>query len=155
MAFRGDEWGNPVRGGKPSDNITMHRQAELNHPGDHGRYGRVNSDNYETNNNFQSSSPPPAYGNPPLAYGDTRARDPLAYGDPARDPNMARGHHRETYASPWYRKKRTWAAAALIILLVIIVPVAVVVSRNKKHANAYPDYTTLNYTLLETCELPG
>jgi glucan phosphoethanolaminetransferase (alkaline phosphatase superfamily) len=56
-------------------------------------------------------------------------------------------------SGPWYRKKRTWAAIALVVIIVIVVPVAVVTTRNKKDANRYPDYSRLNYTLLETCML--
>jgi hypothetical protein len=132
----GDDWGGGGRrdGRKPSDNIILNDQAEFDaYPDDH-RYGR---NNYADNSQFQ-----------PPAYGETHHRLPPQGSSAA--PNM--DYRREEYASPWYRKKRTWAAVALVIILVIVVPVAVVVSRNKNRANAYPDYSTLNYTLLETCE---
>ena len=130
--YRFDEWGNPIRGGKPSNNIALHNQTDFD-SGGHGSYGRINN-NYE-DNHFPASSPP--------AYGDSHQA-------PAPTRNMARG--RERYSTPWYRKKRVWAAVALVVLIAIVVPVAVVVTRNKEHANSYPDYTALNYTLLDTCK---
>lgn len=74
--------------------------------------------------------------------------------DPAPDlaPNMAREYDYDGKDSaPWYRRKRTWAIVALAVIIAIVVPVAVTVTRNKKHEEAYPDYSKLNYTLLETC----
>lgn len=130
-----DDWGNGGGGaggrrapaGKPDYNIVLN---------DDPSYGR---------NNYNDS----AYPQPP-AYGDAHRQLPGQV--PAPAANMDYG--REAYSSPWYRKKRTWAAAALAIIIVIVVPVAVVVSRNNERENSYPDYSPLNYTLLETCE-PG
>lgn len=100
------------------------------------RYGPVDN-NYED----IPFDPSPAYSAPSHLPPQGRAAA----------PNMAYGN--EKYSSPWYRKKRTWAVVALVIIIAIVVPVAVVVTRNKNRENAYPDYTKLNYTLLETCEL--
>lgn len=63
----------------------------------------------------------------------------------------------EEPSEPWYKpkywQKRTWAlvlsSIAIIIIIVVVVPVEV--TKNHK-GNSYPDYTKLNYTLLETCK---
>ncbi|OIW30281.1 hypothetical protein CONLIGDRAFT_362031 [Coniochaeta ligniaria NRRL 30616] len=124
-----DDWGDGRgrRAGKPSNDIILHNQTEYDH-----RYGPADL-NYE--DPFESSP----------AYSSQHRLPPQGR---AANPNMAYGNVNEKYSSPWYRKKRTWAAVALVIIIAIVVPVAVVVTRNKK--SAYPDYTTLNYTLLET-----
>ncbi|RKU39979.1 hypothetical protein DL546_001589 [Coniochaeta pulveracea] len=56
----------------------------------------------------------------------------------------------EEVSRPWYSKKRVWTAVAVILLIVIVVPVAVTVSKEKQKENRYPNYSKLNYTLLET-----
>jgi NADH:ubiquinone oxidoreductase subunit 6 (subunit J) len=58
----------------------------------------------------------------------------------------------EEISRPWYSKKRVWSAVAVVLLIVIVVPVAVTVTKEKQKENRYPDYTKLNYTLLETCK---
>lgn len=61
----------------------------------------------------------------------------------------------DTLNHPWYNLKywgkRGWLTAAAIIaaIIVIIIVVAVVETR----ANRYPDYSTLSYSLSETCTL--
>ena len=125
-----------------------HAEIDSPYPDDHDRYGR---NNYPDNSQFQ----PPAYQPPPYqssAYGDPQHRLPAR--EPAAAPTMDYGRH--NYPRPWYQKKRTWAALlALVVILVIVIPVAVVVTRNKNRANSYPDYSAVNYTLLETCKIPG
>lgn len=135
---RGDDWddddwgvGGGGRGGtrgaaKPDYNIVLNAAPSYGH------------NNYNDSTYFQQ----------PPAYDDLHQQPPGRI--PVATPNM--DHMREKYSSPWYRKKRILAALALVVIIVIVVPVAVVVSRNKERANAYPDYSTLNYTLSETCE---
>ena len=70
----------------------------------------------------------------------------------------------EQMSAPWYEwrswSKRIWAyiAVGIVVILIIIIIVPVEVSKTA-HANSYPDYTPLNYTLKDTCEfarsLPG
>ena len=128
-----DDWGMPARAGQPKSG---HGMNVLHNQTDHRGYGPVDN---SYNNNFDDL---PVGG--PGAYSNDRL--------PPRSHNMDYGS-RDKYGTPWYKKKLTWAVAALGVIIAIVVPVAVVVSRNKGHGNAYPDYTALNYTLLETCEM--
>lgn len=53
--------------------------------------------------------------------------------------------------NPRYWRKRVWAGLVAAILIIVVIAVAVGVTQSKN--NAYPDYTTLSYSLSETCEL--
>lgn len=56
----------------------------------------------------------------------------------------------EPWWKPRYWRKRTWAivgvVVAVIIVIVIVVPVEVA------QANRYPNYSTLDYSLVDECE---
>ncbi|KAB5575496.1 concanavalin A-like lectin/glucanase domain-containing protein [Coniochaeta sp. 2T2.1] len=144
-----DDWGMPAGGGTGAGpqqksghgmNNIIHNQTEYGHDNNNNnRYGYGPVDN-SYNNNFDDF---------PIGGG---VQAPGAYNSNDRLPpraNMDYGSS-EKYGTPWYKKKLTWGIAALVIIVAIVVPVAVVVTRNKNHGNAYPDYTALNYTLLET-----
>ncbi|KAF7558050.1 hypothetical protein G7046_g5898 [Stylonectria norvegica] len=55
---------------------------------------------------------------------------------------------------PWWNprfwRKRVWGGVVAVIIIVIVIVVAVVVTQNKN--NAYPDYSTVSYSLKETYE---
>ncbi|RSL89206.1 hypothetical protein CEP51_001331 [Fusarium floridanum] len=52
--------------------------------------------------------------------------------------------------NPRYWRKRVWAGVVAVILILIAIIVAVAVTQSKN--NAYPDYTTLSYSLKDTIE---
>jgi hypothetical protein len=58
---------------------------------------------------------------------------------------------------PWfdvrYWSKRTLILSALALVIVIVIAVAVAVVEVKK--NAYPDYSKLNYSLVDQCMIPS
>ncbi|CAK7566615.1 MAG: hypothetical protein SEPTF4163_004563 [Sporothrix epigloea] len=62
----------------------------------------------------------------------------------------------ELEQGPWWKpstwSKKVWALAAVgtAVVVAIVIAIAVVVSRNNAAANAYPNYTQLNYTLKDT-----
>ncbi len=75
------------------------------------------------------------------------------------DYKMAQRFYEEP-APRWYQagqwRKRTWALVVGLIVIIIVVAVVVPVTLVTKRNNgppAYPDYSKLNYTLAETCEL--
>ena len=79
-------------------------------------------------NNGQSMGPPPAY--------KVDADDTLA-------PHWWNVRH-------WSWKRWLVAGVALVLLIMIVIVIAVVVSKK----NAYPNYSTLTYSLADTCQFP-
>lgn len=73
---------------------------------------------------------------PPPAYGFNGARED-------RDPR---------WFDVRYWSKRTLILSALAVVIVIVIVIAVAVVEVKK--NAYPDYSKLNYSLVEQCRTP-
>jgi hypothetical protein len=49
-----------------------------------------------------------------------------------------------------YWRKRTFLWSALGLIIIVVIVVAVAVTEVKK--NAYPDYSKLNYSLVDTCK---
>lgn len=56
----------------------------------------------------------------------------------------------EPWWKPKYWRKRTWAIVVPIIIIVLII--VIVVPVKVAEANAYPDYTALNYSLSDECK---
>lgn len=50
--------------------------------------------------------------------------------------------------NPRYWRKRVWAGVVIAILVILAIIIGVAVSQTKN--NAYPDYTTLSYSLKDT-----
>lgn len=63
----------------------------------------------------------------------------------------------ESRWNPKNWSRRIWLIVCSAIIVVVIVIVAAVVgvnaTKNNSKSSSYPDYTKLNYTLLDTCEL--
>lgn len=57
----------------------------------------------------------------------------------------------ESRWNPRYWRRRTWVGV-VIVAIIVIIAVAVGAYEGVK-ANRYPDYTTLSYSLKDTCEL--
>lgn len=76
-----------------------------------------------------------------------------SYGRPMGSPPAYKLDRDDTLNHPWYNLKywgkRGWLTAAAVIIAIIIIIVVVAVVEAK--ANRYPDYSTLSYSLSETC----
>jgi len=71
------------------------------------------------------------YGDPPPPYEETKSSSPI---------------------NPRSWGKRVWIGVAAAVIIIIAVVVGVVVG--VRRPNAYPNYSKLNYTLLDTSEWP-
>ncbi len=87
---------------------------------------------------YRSNSEQAFFDKPPQ-YTKSAARSTLVY-----DDDETRGSRRNP--KNWSRRCWIILAAIVVVVLAIVIPVAVVVSR----ANRYPDYSTLNYNLVDT-----
>lgn len=92
-----------------------------------GRSGR--KDEYDHNIQMVTNGPPPAY-----------------------DFNGVQGDRAPRWFDVRYWRKRTLILSVLAVVIVIVIVVAVAVVEVKN--NAYPDYSQLNYTLVDQCMVP-
>lgn len=83
----------------------------------------------------------------PPAYDDTYYPTPPR-GD--RDSGIRQVQTKVPWWNPRYWRKRVWIGLSIVLVIIITIAVAVGVTQAKK-ANAYPNYSELNYSLKETC----
>jgi hypothetical protein len=75
------------------------------------------------------------------------------YGQPMGAPPKYTLDREDTLGKPWYNVKswgwKAWTAVGVVlaIIIAIVIAVAVVVTKNNK----YPDYSKLNYKVVDTC----
>lgn len=91
--------------------------------------------------------PLPKPDEPPPAYDDIM----LNRGGAASDGHLHHMHH--SSGAPWwdarYWSKKVWLAFGVVVIAVVAVGVGVGVSVSQR--NAYPNYTALSYSLVDTC----
>jgi hypothetical protein len=92
------------------------------------RSGRKNE--YDHNIGIVTNNPPPAYD--------------LNSAQADRDPHWFDVRY-------WSKKALVISALALVVIVVIVIAVAVVEVKK----NAYPDYSKLNYSLVDQCMAPS
>jgi hypothetical protein len=71
---------------------------------------------------------------------------------PAYDFSGVQEYHNPRWFDVRYWSKRALILSALAVVIVIVIVVAVTVVEVKE--NAYPDYSQLNYTLVDQCMAP-
>lgn len=75
------------------------------------------------------------------------------YGTPMGAPPKYQVDREDTLGKPWYNVKswgwKAWTSVGVVLAIVVavVVAVAVVVTKNNK----YPDYSKLNYKIVDTC----
>lgn len=73
----------------------------------------------------------------------------------SRQPRMGGQRFYEEQDAPWYDfkewRKRTWAIIVAVVVIAVVA-VAVAVTQVDKKEAYYPNYSELNYTLIDTCE---